>query len=349
MPDFASGPGGTQPLLELSGVHKAFVTRRDAIGRARDWVRAVDGVDLAVPAGSTVALIGESGSGKSTLARVVASLTPPDAGTVAFEGRVITDRRDVRWLRQRLQFVFQDPFGSLDPTKSIGHAVVEPLVVQGRVGRRGRAAEVARLLDMVGLPAAYGSRNPRELSGGQRQRVAIARALALQPSLVVADEPTSALDMSTRSEILNLFSDLKRDLGISFLFISHDVATARFLADTMVVMYRGRVVERGPADAIVRRPEHPYTRALISAVLTPDPDVQRARPRPRLAPGDVRLSSRGSQGCPFRDRCAHVESRCHDTRPELIAVREGHESACHLAAPDVASPPAADDSYMATE
>lgn len=268
-------------ILDARGLRKAFPLGRTLFGRSKEAVRAVDDVDLQLQRGRTVGIVGESGSGKTTLARILSLLERPDAGSVALDGREISRLRGsaLKTMRRELQVVFQDPYGALDPTKTVEHAIVEPLVVHRRLAGRKSHQIVGELLERVALDPSAMTRHPDELSGGQRQRVCIARALALSPRILVADEPTSALDLSTRAEILNLLLSLQNDLGLSIVLVSHDFATVRHLAHTLVVMHRGRVVESGPAGSVADDPQNPYTRALISAVPVPDPTIQRGRRR----------------------------------------------------------------------
>jgi oligopeptide/dipeptide ABC transporter ATP-binding protein len=325
----AAGPGTGS--LVATGLTKSFPLSRDLLGRPASRVRAVDGVDLEVTAGTTVGVVGESGSGKSTLGRLVSLLERPDTGSVVLDGVDATHLRGraLAALRTRLQVVFQDPFGSLDPTKSVGHAVAEPLLVHGRIGRSGMAAAAADLLAGVGLDPGLAGRFPEQLSGGQRQRVCIARALALEPWLLVADEPTSALDLSTRSEILNLLLGLQRDTGQSILLVSHDFATVQHLAHRVAVMYLGRIVEEGPTEEVVGNPLHPYTRALLSAVPVPDPSAQRARRRIVLH-GDVPNPADPPSGCRFRTRCREAMPSCSTIDPALAEIGPAHRVACLL-------------------
>ncbi|GAA4556519.1 ABC transporter ATP-binding protein [Pseudonocardia xishanensis] len=317
--------------LSLRNLVKTYPLTRDVLGRPRARVRAVDGVDLDVTAGMTVGVVGESGSGKSTLGRLASLLERPDSGAVALDGHDTTALRgrELAEVRRSIQVVFQDPFGSLDPTKTVGHAVAEPLLVHRRVRRPGMLAAAEDLLARVGLDPGLARRYPEQLSGGQRQRVCIARALALSPWLLVADEPTSALDLSTRSEILNLLLTLQQDTGLSILLVSHDFATIQHLAHRVAVMYRGRVVEEGPTQDVVREPLHPYTKALLSAVPVPDPKIQRTRSRILLrgeSPDPTALPT----GCRFQSRCAFAMPSCAQTDPGLVDAAPGHRVACLL-------------------
>ena len=331
MIDLRKEPVTTTRALQARGLVKSYPLSRNAVGRPLTQVRAVDGVDLEITAGMTVGVVGESGSGKSTLGRLVSLLERPDEGTVELDGRDTgrLRRPELAELRRSLQVVFQDPFGSLDPTKSIAHAVAEPLLVHKRIRRSGMQAAAADLLLRVGLDPGLARRYPEQLSGGQRQRVSIARALALAPWLLVADEPTSALDLSTRSEILNLLLTLQQESGLSILLVSHDFATVQHLAHRVAVMYMGRVVEEGPTLDVVGNPLHPYTAALLSAVPVPDPPLQRARRRVVLQgepPNPAALPS----GCRFRGRCRFAMDDCAQIDPRLDEVTEGHRVACLL-------------------
>ncbi len=285
-------------ILTASGVSKSYPLGRTLFGRPRSSVQALDDVSLELRRGTTIGIVGESGSGKTTLARVLSLLERPDSGSVVLDGQEIVGLRGSRLteLRRTLQVVFQDPYGALDPTKTIEHAVVEPLLVHRALGRRRSRDVVGELLERVALSPAMMNRHPDELSGGQRQRVCIARALALSPRVLVADEPTSALDLSTRAEILNLLLTLQDDLGLSIVLVSHDFATVRHLSHDLLVMYRGRVVESGPAREVAENPTDPYTQALISAVPVPDPVVQRERRRAVAAGIAVGFSSAPTEG-----------------------------------------------------
>ncbi len=296
-------------------------------------MRAVDGVNLELRRGETLALIGESGCGKSTLARLLCSLLEPTAGHVRFNDRDLASlrRRELRQLRQDLQIVFQDPFASLDPRMSVAGIVGEPLA---NFGARPavRESRVRELLQLVGLGPDVARRRPHELSGGQRQRVGIARALALEPSVVICDEPVSALDVSIQAQIINLLAQLKHSLGLTYLFISHDLGVVRHLADRVAVMYLGAIVEVADADDLFARPAHPYTRALLDAVPLPDPRVEQRRRRPALS-GEPPSSTELASGCRFRTRCpiAQVPGRCQDEEPLLGSTGVGASScACHF-------------------
>jgi oligopeptide transport system ATP-binding protein len=270
----------TEPLLTVRELKVHFPVRRGLLfDRTVDHVKAVDGVSFEIPEGQTLGLVGESGSGKSTTAYAVLQLLRPTAGSVRFLGRELTRLRgeELRRLRREMQIVFQDPYASLNPRMTVGKIVAEPLQTHGIGSRRTRPAAVARLLELVGFDPAYTNRYPHEFSGGQRQRIGIARALALNPKLIVCDEPVSALDVSIQAQILNLLKDLQRDLGLTYLFIAHDLAVVRAMSDTIAVMHEGRIVEQGPAEQVYTNPQSDYTRALLAAVPVPDPERMRAR------------------------------------------------------------------------
>ena len=321
----------TEALVRVRDLEVHFNLRGGLLGQvlgAQRVVRAVDGVSLEVAAGETLGLVGESGSGKTTLGRAVLRLVEPTAGVVEFEGRDITrlPERELRPLRRRMQPVFQDPHAALNPAMTIGEAVAHPLRIQQLVSGPDEARRrAAAMLDRVGVtPAAtYLDRFPEDLSGGQKQRVVIARALITQPALVVADEPVAMLDMSVRALVLRLLAGLKRDLGLTYVFITHDLATARLLCDTVAVMYLGKVVETGPAAEVLGRPRHPYTRALLEAVPRPDPA---ARHRPRDLPtGEVPDATDPPSGCRFHPRCPAAFAPCAEIEPHLVGG-----VACHL-------------------
>jgi oligopeptide/dipeptide ABC transporter ATP-binding protein len=294
-------------------------------------VRAVDGVSFAVDRGETLALVGESGCGKSSVGRTILRLQEPTSGSAIFEGNDVfsLDRPALRRLRRRMQIIFQDPYSSLNPRMTVGAAVAEGI----RIHRLAHGADVERrvasLLEEVGLDPSFAGRYPHEFSGGQRQRIGIARALAVEPAFIVCDEPVSALDVSVQAQVLNLLADLQRDRGLAYLFIAHDLAVVRQIAHRIAVMYLGRIVEQGPAEAVLRAPRHPYTVALLSAVPEPEPTRRRAR---IVLAGDLPSPANPPSGCPFHTRCFHPrrDERC---RVEVPALRPlaATQAACHYA------------------
>jgi peptide/nickel transport system ATP-binding protein/oligopeptide transport system ATP-binding protein len=314
-------------LVEAEGLVKQFVARRSVFGRPLATVKAVDGVSFSVEAGKTLALVGESGSGKSTVGRLVLRLIDPTAGRVRFEGRDITalDERGTRAFRRDAQLVFQDPYASLNPRMTVAEMLAEPLALHNIVPPAQRRARVAELLDMVGLEPRFAPRYPHEFSGGQRQRIVIARALAVEPKLIVADEPVSALDVSIRSQVLNLLRDLQRRLGLAYIFISHDLAVVKHIADRVAVMYLGRIVESSATDELFANPRHPYTRALLSAIPVPRAQARRDR---IILPGDVPSAIDPPTGCHLHQRCPYAVERCRVERPALIDTGD-HATACH--------------------
>ncbi|WP_327026170.1 ABC transporter ATP-binding protein [Micromonospora sp. NBC_01739] len=293
-------------------------------------VRAVDGVSLQVRRGETVGLVGESGSGKSTTGLALLRLVDPSTGSVRVAGEDVTgwSRRQLRALRRRVAMVFQDPQASLDPRRTVGSSIAEPLIVhrlvQGSAARRNRVEE---LLDMVGLGGDLADRHPHELSGGQRQRVGIARALAGEPDLIVLDEPIASLDLSVQAQVMNLLRRLQRELGLTYLFIAHDLAAVEHMSDQMAVMYLGRIVESGTPAQIWREPAHPYTAALLSAIPVADPQVERQRRRVILS-GDIPSPVNPPGGCRFRTRCPQARPDCAETDPPFVEVAAGHRAAC---------------------
>ncbi|MBL8702231.1 MAG: dipeptide ABC transporter ATP-binding protein [Alphaproteobacteria bacterium] len=323
-------PAGT-PLLEIEGLRVHFPIRRGWLG-ARGVIRAVDGVSLTMTRGETLGLVGESGCGKSTLGNAVLRIVEPTGGEIRLEGVDLArlDREALRAARRRVQMVFQDPFASLDPRMRVGDSIGEPLLVHGLAQGDALRERVADLLVRVGLAATHADRYPHEFSGGQRQRLVIARALALSPALVVCDEPVSALDVSVRGQILNLLLTLQRELGTTFLFISHDLSVVRHVSDRIAVMYLGRIVELAKRDALFDAPRHPYTQALISAIPLPDPRAQRARRRMVLT-GEIPSPANPPSGCAFHTRCPFAVERCRREAPVLTPRGSGALVACHLA------------------
>jgi oligopeptide transport system ATP-binding protein len=299
-------------------------------GRSSGAIKAVDGVSLEVRRGETLGLVGESGSGKTTLGRAILQLHRPTAGTVEFDGRELTRLagESLRLLRQRMQMIFQDPYASLNPRMTIGGIVGEPLEFFGLAARRERIARVRELLSTVGLNPAFVTRYPHQFSGGQRQRIGIARALAPGPELVICDEPISALDVSIRAQILNLLQDLQARLGLTYLFVAHDLSVVRHVSDRVAVMYLGRIVELADRDDLYRHALHPYTRALISAVPIPDPRAEQRREVTVLR-GEIPSPLNPPAGCHFHTRCPIARPVCRQLSPPLIDVAGGHQVACH--------------------
>jgi oligopeptide transport system ATP-binding protein len=314
----------TAPMLELRDVVRAFPVR-DALGRSKGAVRAVDGVSLSVPRGSVLAIVGESGCGKSTLGRLALRLIEPDSGAILFEGEDLRSlsASALRARRRDMQLIFQDPFASLDPRMTVEQAVAEPLRLHGVVPRAGERDRVAELLSRVGLRPELARRWPHEFSGGQRQRIAIARALASGPKLIVGDEPVSALDVSVQAQVINLLQDLIRELGLTFVLISHDLGVVRHIADRVAVMYLGRIVEEGPTAEVFSNPKHPYTRALLAAV----PGQGHTKGAAALLEGDAPSPIDPPSGCRFRTRCPFAEAICAAQSPPL--ADHGHRAACH--------------------
>jgi oligopeptide transport system ATP-binding protein len=315
-------------LLEAAGLSKHFQTKRGVFGGNRGVVRAVDGISFTIERGQTLGVVGESGCGKTTTAKLVLGLEEPTDGTIRFEGRDLRqlDTAGRRHYRKSVQAVFQDPYASLNPRMRISAIIAEPLVTNETLSSAEVRQRVLRLLDMVGLPDRAADLFPHEFSGGQRQRIAIARALALSPRLVVLDEPVSALDVSIRAQILNLLSDLQAELGLSYLFIAHDLAAVAHMSHTIAVMYLGKIVEEGEARTLARTPKHPYTEALFSAALPSHPDEKQEE---IILPGEVPSPLNPPSGCRFHPRCPHAMARCADEAPALAAV-EGRRVACHL-------------------
>jgi oligopeptide/dipeptide ABC transporter ATP-binding protein len=333
--------GGTAPdagvLLETRDLSVHFAARATRASASGGPVRAVDRVSVSVPRGKTFGLVGESGSGKSTFGRAIVRLLRPHSGAILLDGEDIAqlEGRRLRAIRGRLQMVFQDPAASLDPTLTVGASIAEPLELRRWRSAAERRARVGELLEQVGLRPVDRSRYPHEFSGGQRQRVGIARAIALHPELVVADEAVSALDVSIRAQILALLRELQARLGLTLLFVSHDLAVIRQISDEVAVMYLGRIMEHGPAAKLFERPLHPYTVALMSAIPIPDPEVEAGRRRIILV-GDVPSSGSAISGCRFASRCwlrAQLGNpeRCTAEEPELVAFEPAHEVACHFA------------------
>ena len=316
------------PLLEARELTKHFPVRSWMLGRSAGRVRAVDAVSFTLEAGRTLGLVGESGCGKTTTSKLILGLEPPTSGVIRFEGEDILalTAEGGRRYRRAVQAVFQDPYASLDPRMRVGSIVAEPLVINERMDAVGRRRRVRELLDVVGLPERAADLFPHEFSGGQRQRIAIARALALSPKLIVLDEPVSALDVSIRAQILNLLRDLQARLGVSYLFIAHDLAAVAHMSHTIAVMYLGKIVEMGEAEAVALGPKHPYTKALFAAALPIDFD---ATTEEVALSGEVPSPLDPPSGCRFHPRCPFVLPRCAAEEPPLRLV-DGRLVACHL-------------------
>lgn len=324
------------PLLEVQGLTKRFNLSQGLLRKPRE-IRAVDNVSLSIRRGETLALVGESGCGKSTVANLLMQLIAPSSGTVRLDGQAVVpgDPASLRRVWRQVQMVFQDPYASLNPRMRAADIVAEPLVNFNLGDAASRRARALQLLAQVGLPGAAHNRFAHEFSGGQRQRLGIARALAVHPSLIVADEPVSALDVSVQAQILNLLADIKREQGMSYLFVSHDLGVVDYIADTVAVMYLGAIVERAPRAAFFAQPLHPYAQALVGAVPSLDP---RRRRRQTLLQGDVPSAAALPGGCRFRQRCPLAHERCAQQEPVLHEAAPSHFVACHAVHGAAAAP-----------
>lgn len=327
-----------EPLLRVEDLKKHFPVRGGVFSRVRQWVKAVDGVSFEIERGKTMGLVGESGCGKTTVGRTLLRLISPTGGRAVFDGQPLFDLsgEELRGLRRRMQIIFQDPFGSLNPRMTVGGTIGEPLLIHGKARGAALQERVGRLLEQVGLSREAATRYPHEFSGGQRQRVGIARAIALEPDLLICDEPTSALDVSIRAQIINLLEELQQRHQLSYLMISHDMGAVRHISDEVAVMYLGKIVERAPTDVLYEAPAHPYTRVLISAIPLPDP----TRRRPRVVATDDEIPSPINipSGCPFHPRCPLYALKgkpeeCRSVLPLLRPVAEDPKrlAACHFA------------------
>jgi oligopeptide/dipeptide ABC transporter ATP-binding protein len=317
------------PVLKVTGLKKHFPVRKGLLRRTVGHVYAVDDVSFTIAPGETLGLVGESGCGKTTVGRAILRLIEPTAGTLELEGHDISrlSRLELRPFRRQMQIIFQDPFSSLNPRMRAGDIVAEPLKIHGNGGYRARREQVAQLFERVGLRTAQMDNFPHQFSGGQRQRIGVARALALNPKLIIGDEPVSALDVSIQAQVINLLMDLQRDMKLSYLFISHNLAVVEHISHRIAVMYLGRIVEYTDKTTLFTRPLHPYTEALLAAVPVPDPAIKRAK---RVVQGDVPSPLKPPPGCHFHTRCPYAEARCRTEVPALREVEPGHQVACHL-------------------
>jgi oligopeptide transport system ATP-binding protein len=326
------------PLLEVRDLKVHFPVKHGVFGAVRSWVKAVDGVSFNLSAGETLGLVGESGCGKTTLGRALARLVPATAGSIRLDGEDMAQwtGAQLRARRRKWQMIFQDPYNSLDPRMTVGHIIGEALEIHGLApDAHERQTKVRQLLESVGLDGAHAAFYPHEFSGGQRQRIGIARALAVDPKLIICDEPVSALDVSVQAQIINLLQDLQQERGVAYLFVAHDLAVVERISRRVMVMYLGKVVELGPASEVVRKPLHPYTQALISAV--PEIDAESQRPRIVLS-GELPSPIDPPSGCPFHPRCPVAEARCKVDAPAMREIVPGHWAACHLAGGMSSSP-----------
>ena len=325
------------PLLQLEAVSRRFVRKPDMIEKVAGWlgadvrtqiVRAVDGVSFSVARGEVVGLVGESGCGKSTLGRMIAGMIPPSEGEIRYEGQALSDKRDAKARRQRLklQMIFQDPMSSLNPRMKVEDIVGESAVYHGLIPGAHKREHVAALLEKVALDPTYASRYPHQFSGGQRQRICIARALAVQPDFLICDESVAALDVSIQAQIINLFHQLREELHLTYLFISHDLGVIQHLADRVMVMYLGRVVESAPTEALFEAPQHPYTQALLAQV----PKLHAGRQQFQTIRGEIASALNPPSGCHFHTRCPYAVARCRIESPPLREIAPGHHVSCHL-------------------
>jgi oligopeptide transport system ATP-binding protein len=327
----AAPAAGDDVLLRVEQLRMHFPIRKGVLLRQVGAVQAVDGITFSVRRGETFGLVGESGCGKSTTGRAIVRLYRPTSGRIVFDGRDLTQARgrELRAVRRSLQMIFQDPYASLNPRMTVGQIVGEALAIHHLARGVARRERVRELLGLVGLSERFASRYPHEFSGGQRQRIGIARALAVNPSFIVCDEPISALDVSIQAQVLNLLEELQGRLGLTYIFIAHDLSVVRHVSDRVAVMYLGKLVEVAPVDELYARPLHPYTRALLSAVPVPDPKVEAVRQRIILQ-GDVPSPVNPPAGCRFHPRCAHARDICRTEEPVTEEAGDGHTVACHL-------------------
>jgi len=324
----------SEALLEVVGLSKAFPLRGGLFGRIKGEVKAVNNVSFTLAKGEAFGLAGESGSGKSTIARMIVGLAAPSDGAILFEGRDLAGQVHGSGRDRAVQMVFQNPGSSLNPRRSIGQSIAVPLEARG-LARADVDQRVARLLDMVQLPADFATRYPHELSGGQKQRVAIGRAIAAEPKLIVLDEPTSALDVSVQAKIIDLLNDLGRSLGLTYLFISHDLSLMRNFVTRVGILYLGRLVEVGPVRKLFDTPAHPYTRSLIAAVPVVSDEEAALKPNEPVVDGEIPSPANQPAGCAFHTRCPHAFAPCETQFPDVVRLDAQHFARCHLLAPDV--------------
>ena len=328
----ATSAGSGDALVSVTDLTKHFPIMKGVFRRQVGAVRAVDGISFDIFRGETLGLVGESGSGKSTAGRTVLRLEKPTAGSIRFEGRDLStlSNSQLRKLRPNMQMVFQNPHSSLNPRMTVASIIGEPLVEHRSLTKQERRRRIGELLELVGLDPSHANRYPHEFSGGQRQRIGIARAIALDPDFIVCDEPIAALDVSIQAQVVNVLERIQDELGLAYLFISHDMSMIRHIADRVAVMYLGRIVELAPVDQLYERPKHPYTRALHSAVPVPDPVVEGQRVRVILK-GDIPSPAHPPSGCTFHTRCPVARDRCAVDVPEYREIEPGHFVACHFA------------------
>jgi len=318
-----------EKVLEIRDLKKYFPAKKDFFGKTLEYVKAVDGVDFHINYGEVLGLVGESGCGKSTTGRTILRLLEPTEGMILFEGQDITNfkKKQLKSVYKHMQLIFQDPFASLNPRKTIGDTLEEVLLVHGMKGRAQRREKAQELIQMVGLRKSDMDKYPHEFSGGQRQRVVIARALAVNPKLVICDEPVSALDVSIQAQIINLMMDLKERLELAYLFISHDLRVVRYVSDRVAVMYMGKIIEIAPVEELFKNPVHPYSKALLSVI----PNLRPGNRREKLVlEGEVPSPINPPSGCRFRTRCKYATKECSEIEPEIKAVGNGHFVRCHL-------------------
>ena len=322
------GATAAEPLLSVKNLSKRFPVGKTFFGKPNKWVHAVNNVSFDIMPGETFSLVGESGCGKSTTSRLINRLITPDEGQIIFDGQDIAkiSAKEMRPLRSKMQMVFQDPYGSLNPRMKVQDIIAEPLLVHTKLSPGERLKRVHELLEVVGLPATHGERYPHEFSGGQRQRLGIARALSVNPKLIMADEPVSALDVSIQAQVLNLLRDVQEQYNLTYLFISHDLAVVEMISDRIGVMYLGTIMEVAPNEELYSDPQHPYTQALLSAVPIPDPTIEKKHV---LIEGDLPSPTNIPSGCPFHTRCPHATEKCSAEVPPTKEVKPGHFVNCH--------------------